>query len=124
MLQTEKAGARDEEDNNPAGSADDSQFRTEKFRRTKAQQDAGKEIGRGTDQEITDASGDRADWSEKIMPRVGRRSDVERREPSWNFLRNVGDQRKEEERPGSEKNQGVDFIPCMLLSALFRHRGS
>jgi hypothetical protein len=30
---------------------------------------------------------------------------------------------REEQGPGSEKNQGVDFVPCILLSA-FRHRGS
>jgi hypothetical protein len=123
MLQTEKAGTGNKEKEDPTDSPDHSKIRAKKFCRAKAEEDAGEQIRRSPDQKITNAGCNRADWSEKILSRVRRRSDVEGREPSGDLLWHVGDQSKKKQCPGSEEDQGVDFIPSVLLSA-FPHRGS
>jgi hypothetical protein len=72
MLQTEKAGTGDKEEKDPTDSPANSQVRAKKFGRAKTKQDAGEQIRRSADEEITNAGGNRTHWPEKILPRMRR----------------------------------------------------
>ncbi len=123
-LQMEQAGAGGDEKDDPAKAAANPQLAVKKLRAAEAEQRRREKIGSRADQEIANAGDDRAEWAEEILRRpIRRRSGIKEREPGRDVLGNVGDEGKKEQCPGSEKNQGVDFVPCILLSA-FRHRGS
>src|SRR6476620_6104008 len=123
-LQMEQTGAGRDEEDDPAKAAANLQLAVKKFRAAEANQRGREKVGRRADEEIANAGADRTQWAEEILRRaVRRRSGVKEGEPRWDVLGNVRDEGKEEQCPGSEKNQGVDFVPCILLSA-FRHRGS
>lgn len=48
---------------------------------------------------------------------IRRGSAVKEREPGRDVLRNVGNESKKKQRAREEKDQGIDFIPGMSLSA-------
>jgi hypothetical protein len=48
---------------------------------------------------------------------IRRRSGIEEREPGRNVLRDVGNEGEKKERAREEKDQGIDFIPGVVLSA-------
>ena len=120
----QQAGTGRDEEDDPAKAAANLQLAVKKFRAAEANQRGREKIRRRADEEIANAGADRTQWAEEILRRpVRRRSGVKEGEPGRDVLGNVRDEGKEEQCPGSEKNQGVDFVPCILLSA-FRHRGS
>src|SRR2546423_2599803 len=117
-LQMQETRARRNEKNDPAQAATHFQFAVEELRAAEAEQRRGEQIRRGADQEITDARGDRADWPEEILRRpVRRRGGIEQRDPGWDVFWNVGNEGEEKKRPGPEEDEGVNFIPCIVLRA-------
>ena len=81
-------------------------------------------IRRSPDQKVTNAGCNRADWSEKILSRVRRRSDVEGRETRWespSARRRSGQERAVSQFRGGS---GRRLHSRRVLLSAFPHRGS
>ena len=116
-LQLEKAGSGNDEEHDPADPRRDAQFRVEKFRAAKPEQNHREQIRRGAQHHVGKPGDDCAERADEILRRpVGRRNLAEP-DPGWNVLGVEIRARKQGPPRGSERR--LHSMYCFLPAGHF-----
>src|SRR5207248_1592444 len=116
-LKLKQARARNDEENDPANTRCDAQFRIKQFRAAEAEQDNGEKIRSRAHHHVGESRDDRTEWAYEILRGPVWRRNLAEPDPGRHVLGRVGDQREEKESAGAEQKESEDFIPRSILGS-------